>query len=530
MKTEITTKAASKPRPMRWWMPVVIIIIAVTLITSLTQAAELPIVKKILFGALTVIGSLLLLLVWFLFLSAFRWRTRIFTLAAVALILFGFSRLVRIDGSTNGSGIPRLAWKWAPRPSGVVMPQVAAFPPTAKPVNEVKAAFPYPGLLGSDRSGCIHGLTLEHDWVSHPPEQLWRQPVGLGWSGFAVVDSYAVTQEQRGENELVVCYELATGRTLWMHTNHVRFSEKMGGDGPRSTPTIFNHRIYALGATGILDCLDLSNGKLLWTHDTLQECHQPNLIFGMSCSPLVIDDLVIVGGGQTNGPTLWAYRQGDGSTAWKSGTDNASYSSPTLTSLCGKRQILSVNASSVTAHNPTDGRILWKYDWKGWGPRCTQPVTIDGDRVFLSAGFGVGCVLLQITDAGGGLSAAEIWKNLKLKTQFSTAIVRDRVVYGLDEGVLACVDLATGERKWKDGHYGFGQLVMIDDLLLVQTEPGAVVMVEANPSEYHELGRLNALSSKTWNNPAVAGEFLITRNDHEAVCYRLPARVTHPAN
>ncbi|MDB6022684.1 MAG: outer membrane protein assembly factor BamB, partial [Pedosphaera sp.] len=473
----------------------------------------------------------LLLLVWFLFLSAFRWRTRILTLIALALVLFGFNRLVRIDGSANGSGQPRLAWKWAPKNSGEIKSSVAAAPPSAKAGGALKAAVAYPGLLGNDRSGVVQGVQLERDWASHPPEQLWRQPVGLGWSGFAVVDSSAITQEQRGENELVVCYELATGRTLWLHTNHVRFSEKMGGDGPRSTPTIFNHRVYALGATGILDCLDLSDGKLLWTHDTLKEIKQPNLVFGMSCSPLVIDDLVIVSGGETNGPMLWAYHQNDGSTAWKSGTDNSSYSSPTLTTLCGKRQILSVNASSLTAHNPTNGIILWKYDWKGWGPRCAQPVTLAGDRVFISAGFGVGCVLLQIKDAAAGqLSADELWKNLRLKTQFASPLARGNFAYGLDEGVLACIDLATGERKWKDGHYGFGQVVMIDDLLLVQTEPGNVVLVEANSNEFRELGRLNALSSKTWNIPAVAGEFFLTRNDQEAVCYRLPLRVPHPIN
>ena len=494
------------------------------MIAGLTQAAELPVLKKIMFSALSVVVALLLLLVWFLFLSAFRWRTRALVLAVLALAGFGFNRLVRIDGSANGSGLPRVAWQWTPRNSGEIKPQEPVAPAPAKPGSKLNAAAPFPGLLGGDRNGVVRGVLLDRDWSSHPPRQLWRQAVGLGWSGFAVVGDRAVTQEQRGENELVVCYDLATGATLWLHTNHARFSEKIGGDGPRSTPEIAGGRVYALGATGTLDCLDLSTGRLIWTHDTLTENQQPNLVFGTSCSPLVLDEFTIVSSGQTNGPTLWAYHRDNGATAWRSGTDNASYSSPALTTLCGQRQILAVNAGSLTAHAPADGRILWKYDWKAWGPRCAQPVTIPDDRVLLSAGFGVGCVLLQIKDTAGEWSAVELWKNLKLKTQFSTGVVRDQFVYGLDEGVLACLDLATGERRWKDGRYGYGQILLIDDLLLVQTEPGPVALVEAKPSEFHELARLGALSSKTWNNPALAGEFLLVRNDQEAVCYQLPLR------
>jgi outer membrane protein assembly factor BamB len=531
MKTEDSKDVPRKPRKMRWWMPSVILLIAVATITALNQAPELPIIKKIMFGMLTVVVSALLLLVWFMFLSAFRWRTRFIGLAVIVLLVFGFSRVVRIDGAIDGSGQPRLVWKWTPKNTGLVKAQPVAMLSTSTTARKPEVNVAFPGLLGNSRNGVISGILLDRDWTAHPPQQVWRQPVGLGWAGFAIAGSTAVTLEQRAENELVVAYELTTGNTLWMHTNRVRFSEKMGGDGPRSTPTIANSRVYTVGATGILNCLDLQDGRLIWSHDVLGETHQPNLIFGVSCSPLIVDDLVIVTGGLTNGPTLLAYRIDNGSNIWKSGADNASYSSPMLATLCGKRQVLSVNEASVTAHNPADGRILWKYDWKKWGPRCAQPVIVEGDRVFLSAGFGVGCVLLQIkSDAAGQLSAEELWKNLRLKTQFSTAVARGNFVYGLDEGVLACINLATGERAWKDGHYGYGEVLMIDDMLLVQTEPGAVTLVEADPAQYREVARFGALNSKTWNNPALAGEYFITRNDQEAICYRLPLQKPRSIN
>jgi outer membrane protein assembly factor BamB len=506
-------------------MPIATLLLAFTVLFGWWHYPELPVTSRIMYSALTVAVSLLLLLVWFLFFSAFRWRTRLMSLGILALAVFGFSRLVRMDGAINGSGLPRVTWKWTPKNTGNVEQSEAIAARPAVSADLATASGDYPGFLGSDRSGIVEGVQLERDWSAHPPQLLWRQPVGLGWSSFAIKGSRAVTQEQRGENELVVCYELATGRRLWMHTNHVRFSEKVGGDGPRATPTIAGERVFALGATGILDCLELADGKPIWSHDTLAENHASNLVWGKSSSPLVLDNLVIISGGQTNGPTLLAYQRENGSPVWTAGTDEASYSSPTIATLAGRRQVLSLNAASLTAHDPADGHILWQYPWKGWEPRCAQPVALEGDRVLLSAGFGLGSVLLQVkTDAGGKLSASEAWKNLRLKTQFASAVVRDGYAYGLDEGVLACIDLATGERKWKDGHYGFGQLVLVHDLLLVQTEPGPVALVEASPAEFREVGQVNALDSKTWNPPAVAGDFLLVRNDKEAICFKLATR------
>src|SRR5258708_965591 len=212
------------------------------------------------FSGLTVIVGWLLLLIWFLFLSALRWRTRLVSLGILILAVFGYSRLVRIDGAINGSGLPRVTWKWTPKSDGNIGQSKVIGTRPALSETQAVAVADYPGFLGADRSGIVDGVQLERDWSGHPPQMVWRQPVGLGWSSFAVKGSRAVTQEQRGEDELVVCYELATGRTLWMHTNHARFGEKMGGDGPRATPTIAGERVFALGATGILDCLELADG------------------------------------------------------------------------------------------------------------------------------------------------------------------------------------------------------------------------------------------------------------------------------
>jgi len=241
---------------------------------------------------------------------------------------------------------------------------------------------------------------------------------------------------------------------------------------------------------------------------------------------------VVVTGGMTNRSTLLAFRRDDGSPAWRAGQDEASFSSPALVTLGGRRQILSVNAATVTAHDLKDGRTLWEYPWGNnkW-PKCAQPLVLEGDRVFLSASFNAGCVLLQVkAGAEGNLSVAEVWKNRNLKSEFSNIVARNGFIYGLDDGILACVEIATGERKWKDGRYGHGQLMLVDDLLLVQTEPGPVALVEANPTAYREVAKLAALHSKTWNNPALAGDILLLRNDQEMVCYKLSKCVLRAAN
>ncbi len=518
-----TARAGGK-RWWRWCIPAVIVALAAANLARVRGSSDLDSNFKSMQSMLTIAASVLLLVLWFVLLSGLRWRVRLIGLGALILLAVGLRQSLRFDGSIDGTGRPNIVWRWAPRKSGEVGNLKMAG--NWKEPTKFQADADYPGYLGRDRSGVIEGIQLERDWVSHPPKELWRQSIGLGWSGFAISGAGAITQEQRGEKEMVVCYELTTGRAIWSHTNRVRFGEPMGGDGPRATPTIDGGRVYVLGATGILDCLAAATGRRIWTRDTLRENGLPNIYFGKSSSPLLVDDLVVVTGGMTNSSTVLAFRQSDGSPAWRAGKDKASFSSPALVTLGGRRQILSVNAASVTAHDPKDGQILWEYPWANdkW-PKCAQPVVLAGDRVFVSASFNAGCVLLQVkVGSNGNFSATEVWKNRNMKSEFSNMVARGGFLYGLDDGILACLELDTGQRKWKDGRYGHGQLLLVGDLLLVQTEPGPVTLVEANPAAYREVGRISALGAKTWNTPALAGEFLLVRNDQEAVCYKLTKR------
>ncbi len=507
-----------------WFLVVVAILSAIGFLIVATRPELERNFRSWLYALLGLLTAVLLLF-WFVFLSRVRWTTRLITLALLALAGFALSKSVRLAGTASGTGLPMFAWKWTPKRMTEYQPAPELPPPTiADP--RLAAVTDTPQFLGPARNGVLVGAGLAANWQDAPPRELWRTPVGGGWSAFAVVGGHAFTQEQRGENEVVTCYDILTGRPVWAHETKDRFFEWQGGEGPRATPTVDADRVFAMGATGRLDCLEAGTGHLVWSRNVLNENSLTNLTWGISDSPLVTKELVIVTGGVgSKGPTVLAYDRATGEPRWKAGEAGVGYSSPILAKVAGRQLILSSNADSLTAHDPATGEVLLHYPWapEKKMPKASQPVVLDSDRVFLSAGYGVGCVMLQIAATPeGGLSATQLWKNMRMKTQFNSATTRDGFIYGLDDGMFACVDAATGERKWKSGRFGSGQSLLVDDLALIQAESGDVTLAQVNPEGFHEIGTIPALTSKTWNYPTLAGRFLLVRNDREAVCYELP--------
>ncbi len=463
-------------------------------------------------------------LIWFFLTKRFSRRTRWWGLGALLLLVTGLKLTVRVNGTMDGTGLPRLAWKWSRDRVALTTPAApSADLPATDPALLAQAA-EVPQFFGPARDGTVTGAKLAKDWTTHPPKELWRQPIGEGWSAFAVVQGRAYTQEQRGEDELVSCYDLFTGRLLWAHGDKARFSQWQSGDGPHATPAVAEGRVYAYGGTGLLNCLEAATGRLVWQRSVLKENQLANLEWGISASPLLVDDHVIVTGGDTEGPVLLAYQKSGGTPVWKTGHDRATYASPLLATLAGKRVILCQHARALTAHDPATGAVVMEHPWANakW-PKASQPVVIGQDRVFVSAGYGMGCRMIGIKAAADGkLEATELWSNLKLKTQFNSPALHGDHLYGLDDGKLACLETGGGERLWKEGRYGSGQSLLVDDLLIVQNESGTVHLAGAQPGPFQELGKINALSSKTWNHPVLSGRYLLLRNDREAVCYELP--------
>ncbi len=523
-------------RNLAFW-PLPLIVIAATALVAGIRLNRLSFSgKPSLDGMVVIIAAELALAAWLMCLSGMpvgrriRWLYLLFGIELIPPLLWCISGF-------NGDAQPRVDWRWAI--SSRFPAEEAAEGITPRPADRPAAGVDlsqttpcdYPAFRGRDRSGTIRNTSFATDWDQSPPRLLWRQAVGAGWSSFAVVGDYCVTQEQRGEDEAVVCYELRTGRQCWQHREKGRFHEMMGGEGPRATPTIEQGRVYALGATGTLVCLDGRDGSPRWTVDILADNQVRNAPFGMCGSPLVVDgNVVVCPGGK--GASLVAYDQMTGARIWAAGDSPAAYSSPQLAQLGERPQILNFNADGLFAHDPASGAILWNYTWVTPPERnnVCQPICLPGDggapdEVLISSGYGKGCARLAIAAEKGALQVREIWTNKLLKCKFASAVARDRFVYGLDEGILTCIEIASGARRWKQGHYGHGQLLLAGDVLLVQAESGEVVLVRASPTGHRELARYPALLDRTWNHPVIAGKLLLVRNDHEAACFELPEAI-----
>jgi outer membrane protein assembly factor BamB len=535
----------------RLWPLALLLAVAGGVLAYLWLVADVIRQVRIMGTLATTAAAGLLGLLWLLLLAGLSRRARLALAVAVAGAGAAASQAVRFRG-VSGDLVPVLAWRWsevAPSPlpaappgplpsAGATAPAVPSSPPDlplrAEPAPAVSPTAPadlapapndadYPQFLGPHRNGVLPGPRLHRDWASQPPREVWRRAVGPAWSSFAVASGQAVTQEQRGEEEVVVSYDLATGEVRWFHADRARYATAIAGEGPRATPAISGGRVFTMGATGRLNALALADGRLLWTRDVAAEDGAPALEWGRSGSPLAVGDLVVVNVGAGQGKSLVAYHASTGEVRWSAGHDRPSYSSPLLAELVGRTQVVVLNQGSVAGHDPTTGALLWEHPWPREQPSVSQPLPLPGDLLLVSAGYGVGSKLLALSRGGdGGLSASLRWESPRLKSKFANMVAHAGSVYGLDDGVMVCLDPETGERRWKGGRYGHGQVLLVGALLLVLTEHGDLVLLEPDPRGPRELTRFTVLEGKSWNPPALAGRLLLVRTEREAACYELP--------
>ena len=531
--TEKRTTRSRARKPPKWlWVVVILIVLVGALIqgTEILGDHGLANVLTALLGFIAVVTTA----VWFMFFSGYRWRTRLLVLAGGLVGLGLLVSLVRIE-RFSGEMTPYLASRFAAEPDRLLpMPK----PDAAANVDlRTTTADDFPQFLGPQRSESVESVRLARDWTTRPPKRVWRQPIGAGWSAFAAVNGHAVTMEQRGDLEMVTCYNVKTGRLEWATSWSVRYEKIEAGVGPRSTPTIDEGRVYALGAMGHLVCLDGASGKPIWQKDLLREFgvsrdEEANAVpWGRAASPLIVGDRVIVPAGGRKGQrmvSLVAYDKRRGTPIWQAGDEQISYSSPVLATLAGIEQVLIVNEASVGGYDVQSGRTLWTYPRPAHSnrdPNVSQAVPVPPNGVFTSKGYGLGGILIGLEPKQDGtLAPHEVWQDRKvMKTKFSNITVRDAYAYALSDGILECIELATGQTKWKQGRYGHGQVLRVNDLLLVETEAGEILLVEAVPDRpNHVLGRFQAVEGLTWNTLALYGPYLLVRNAEEAACYELP--------
>ena len=489
------------------------------------------------------------------------------TLVAVILLTCGMFALLR-SGGISGDGEFELHWRWTPTPEQRLLAQAGEKPldvargapassvpsapvesPKKSPVAKVSdttatsaadptdpkptAALPtvsdgratrveWPGFRGAGRDGIVRDVRINTDWAKSPPVEIWRRPIGPGWSSFAVHGDLLYTQEQRGDAEIVACYRVSTGEPVWRHGDPARFWEPTGGAGPRGTPTLGNGRVYTFGATGILNALDAATGAVVWTRNAAADAEVENPGWGFASSPLVVNDLVIVAASGR----LAAYDAATGQPRWFGPTGGLGYSSPHLMTIDGVAQILLLRGSRSTSVAPADGSLLWEHRWQP-GSSIVQPALVAGGDVLVASADtmgGVGMRRLAVSHDSKGWTVEERWTSRGLKPYFNDFVVHKGHAYGFDGSILASLDLQDGARKWKGGRYGNGQLVLLpdQDLLLVLSEEGELALVGATPDQFTELARFQVLDGKGWNHPALVGDVLLVRNGEEMAAFRLP--------
>jgi outer membrane protein assembly factor BamB len=459
-----------------------------------------------------------------------KWRTQSRRLALVGVLClsWGAFTLLRSEG-LGGDFQFVLRWRWSVTPEEMYLAERARTGEPAVPavLRQPLSLRPgdWPGFRGPNRDGNLRGVRIVTDWNATPPKVVWHRAIGPAWSSVAVVGDRLFTQEQLGEWEAVVCLDVANGRTLWSHKDAVRHQDPLSGAGPRATPTFAEGCIFALGATGILNCLDAATGDRKWFRDIAADAGAQVPIWGFSSSPLVVGDLVVVFAGGEGEKTLLAYRTDSGKPAWSVAAGKISYSSPHLESVAGIPQLLLASDRGLLAFEPTSGAMLWEYvsPLQVGLPRTVQPRAVEKGGVLFDAGPDLGTALIDVAHVNGSWTAAQRWLSRQLKPSFNDFVVHENAIYGLDGRVLTCVDLQTGKRRWKDGRYGSGQVLLLGDqpLLVVVTEAGEVVLVAVNPDEHQELGRFQAIQGKTWNHPVIAHGHLYVRNAEEIACYEL---------
>ncbi len=535
-------KASDKPRPygsigwgVGWALVVTALLVAVVVFRM--QAVDSDHAKA---NLATYIGLLSIWITTIVCLSGSRRRRASFIVLLgpilSGLLFFVAFRLERLDGEL----IPRFAFRWSGPKS---LPKLDSSSVVESKVESNSRYEPRPTdwsqFLGQNRDAILPSVSIDTDWERRPPKLLWKQSIGEGWSGVAVRGDVGITMEQRDQEEWVSAYDLRDGSLVWKHAIDSRHFDALGGLGPRSTPTISGERVYACSAVTKVVCLDLKSGRLIWSQDLDQLAKvnhkelQEDLLYGRSGSPLVLDSIVVVplGGSQEASTSLIALDLQSGEERWRAGDKQISFASPQLAELNGVKQILYPTKKNLLAIDPASGRELWSLSYEGSeeAPNVSQPIVLDASTLFLSKGYGVGARVVEVNcnrtppDDPQAKWEATVRKENRtvLRTKFTSPVLHDGHAYGLSDGILECIDVSTLKRKWKQGRYHHGHVLLLENCLLVSAEDGRAVLVALNPNKYQELAQLEVISGVTWNPPTLSGDRLILRNSSELACLQL---------
>ncbi len=383
----------------------------------------------------------------------------------------------------------------------------------------------WPQLLGPQRNGT--SPTGVAPWPGDSLPIRWRVPVGEGFAGPAVVGNRLVLFHRLRDEEVVEARDTATGETLWATTYATSYRDDFGFDeGPRSTPTVSGDTVFTFGAQGVLQALSLRDGTRLWQVDTHSAFRVRKGFFGAAGSPIVYNGIVMVNVGGTDDAGIVAFEAGTGDVLWTATDHEASYSAPRVATLAGRQTVLFFTRSGLVALDPRSGEVFAEFPWRSRSRssvNAATPLVIDG-RVFLSASYGTGAALLEVTAS----SIEPLWTSDEVMTNhYATSVHHDGYLYGFHgrqeySPALRAVHAETSEVAWSQERFGGGTVILAADRLLIMRERGELVLAAASPEAFRPLARAEILGGIVRAYPALAGGVLYARNERELVAVELP--------
>ncbi len=376
----------------------------------------------------------------------------------------------------------------------------------------------WPQWRGPNRDGISRETGLLKSWPEGGPKVLWRVPSGEGYAGIVIAKGHGYTMYGQSGSEFVICFDPANGKELWRFKSDAMFGNDQG-NGPRSTPVVDGDLVFGLSGRGKLHALSTANGKAVWSHDLRAEYGGKIPTWGISTTPLVEGNLLIVDVGGKSGHSVMAFNKSNGSVVWKSESDIPGYSAPIAITTNGVRQILVFTGSGLVSVAPSDGKLFWRHGWDTrYDVNAATPVFIPPDKIFISSGYGKGGALLQTQASNGRATVREVWRTRDMANHFSSSVLLNNHLYGFDEGFLTCLDVSTGQTKWQQRGFQKGSLLFADGHLIVLGEYGNLALVEATPAGYKEKNSVQILKGKCWTMPTLAGGKLYLRNQSEMLC------------
>ncbi len=382
----------------------------------------------------------------------------------------------------------------------------------------------WPQWRGANRDGISKETGLLKQWPETGPPLAWKVAgAGRGYSSLAASKGRLYTMGLRGEREFVIAFDFKTGKEVWA-TPHGSAFRNDRGDGPRGTPTVDGDRIYALGGSGDLSALDAASGKVIWTMNVLQKFGGSNITWGISESPLVMGEKLLVNPGGP-GASVVALNKKDGSLIWKSQSDRAGYSSAIPVTFGGKSQVVFLTHTRGLGLDLETGALLWDYPKAANDVANAATPVARGNRVFITSDYGNGGGLVEIKPGEKGVTASEVYFTKEMRNHHSSSVLVGEHLYGFSGGILTAMKFDTGEVAWKDRSVGKGALVYADGMLYLLSENGVVGLAEATPEGYREKGRFRIPqdSLPTWAHPIVAGGHLFLRDQDTIFAYDLRA-------